>query len=242
MRDADRPARVVEHDRHAAVDGRRHREGVRDAHGDRRLDRRLDVVGPQAHLGVGPVEHDDPGVLGAAEHVEGVDGDPEVLHGRDVERGDEDEGIGEVARRQHVLGERRRRVDDDVVVVLPSHLEQLGGDVDRDPVGIARVVRGADHVEAAVLVHGDEASTASSSMWPLIATASKIDLRGHQLQADRDVAEREVEVDEQRLDARCSRGGRAEVRGQGRLADAALGGEDRDDLALLGRRHPSSDR
>ena len=225
--------RLVEDDRDAPVHRRGDAQRVGDVDRDRGLDGGLDVLGPQTDLGVGPVEHDDAGVLRAADHVEGVDRHAEVLDRRDVEGGDEHEGVGEVDRRQHVLGEAGRGVDDDVVVAAPGHLDDLADRRDGDAVGVPRVVRGAEHVQATRLVRRDEAVEG------LVVDAAghrhRVEDRPlrHQLEADRDVAEGEVEVDEQGLGPAAGQVHRGVRRERG-LADAALGGEDRDDLAVAG--------
>ncbi len=78
-------------------------------------------------------------VLGRAQRVQRVDGDPEVLDRRDVERGDEHRQVAEVARREDVLGEVRRGVDDDVVVAFRGpRASSSSTTADGNTVGIRR--------------------------------------------------------------------------------------------------------
>ena len=80
------------------------------------LDRRHDIFGVQPDLGIGTVQDHDPPIARVPQQVKGVHGEPEVLDRWDVQRGDKDQRVTQVQRRKHVLGEGRRRVDDDVVV------------------------------------------------------------------------------------------------------------------------------
>ena len=184
-----------------------HRRAARHHDGDVRLDRRDDVLGAQTDLGVRAVEHDEPRVLGVAEQVERVQGQPQVLDRRDVERGDQDEDVAVVEGGQDVLGEGRRRVDDDVVVGPLGDPQQLGDRRARDPVGVAGL--------------GRRAAASRPLSWWVTTTlqALLVEVTGHadqvgdrvlrqELQADAHVAEGEVEVDDAAPWPRSRRGRR----------------------------------
>ena len=225
---AHRVVRLVEHDRHTAVDRRGHGPRRRDLRGDARVERRLHVVQGQADLGVGPVEDHAPLVARVVEQVERLQRQLEVLQGGDVERRHEPEHLARVEGREHVVGERRRRVDDDVVEHAaqdPQHVgDQVGGDALRSP----RLER-RDQRREPGRVRCEQAGEPG-----LVERAGERDRVGdgvgrEELQGDRDVAEGQVEVDQADLLATVLGQRHGEVRRDRRLPAAALGREDRDD-------------
>ena len=105
---ADRVLGAVQHDRYALVDAHRHVAAGRDVRGEPGPQHPLDVGGGQPDLGLGPVEHDEPGLRRVVEQVEHVQGDPQVLERRQLGRGHQDVDVRRVERGQHRVAERRR--------------------------------------------------------------------------------------------------------------------------------------
>ena len=132
-----------------------------------------------------------------------------------------------------MLGERGWRVEDDHVVHPLGHPEQLHDGGAGDPVGVAGLGRRTQHVQAA-LVPGDDGGQAL--LVQVTGHGHHVGGRplGHEREGDRDVTEREVEVDEQHPGDPVRGQLRRQVRRDRRLAHPALGGEDRDDPALGG--------
>ncbi len=122
-RQADRMARVVKHDRHAAVDGRRHGARRRDVQRDRHPQRLLHLRQCKPDLGVGPVEHDPQPLARIVEQVERFECELEILQRRDVESRQQRDHVGLVECGQHVVGERGRCVDDDEREFLAQQLQ-----------------------------------------------------------------------------------------------------------------------
>ena len=70
-----------------------------------------------------PVQHDPPALAREVEQVQGLQGELEVLQRRDVQGGDQRDHVGDVERREHLVVEGGRGVDDDVVEVPAQHVE-----------------------------------------------------------------------------------------------------------------------
>ena len=89
------------------------------------------------------------------EQVEHVEREPRVLQRRDLRRRDQHVVLCRVEGLEHVLGELRRGVDDDVVVARAQLREQLADHADRHAFGVARVDR-CEHAVEPRLVRGDQ--------------------------------------------------------------------------------------
>ena len=181
-------------------------------------------------LGVGAVEDDPPLLPRVVEQVERLERELEVLQRRDVQRGQQAEHVARVERGQHVVGERRRRVDDDEVEHALEDAQHVGDQRRRDAFRRARLDR-RDQRRQAGGVRRQQSGEAG-----LVERAGQRDgvgdrVRGEELQRDRDVAEREVEVDQADLASPAVGEGDGEVGRERGLAAAALGREDRHDPA-----------
>ena len=107
----------------------------------------------------------------------------------------------------------------------------------RDQLGHLRARRGEQHPDAGGVVDHervDRLDLVTGLLELGDEVGDRLVLRV-QVEQDADVAELERAVDEDDLLAELGRRGDGEVDGQGRPADAALGAEDRDDLAGLAR-------
>ena len=157
-----------------------------------------------------------------------------MLHADDVEAGDQADVVGQVEADERRVRVVHRRVDDDVreraadrAKELPDLLpgRRLGGRIGRRAVAPQVVAElaplRADLVAGASLAEEHEVHDVGRGLRPEVGE---------------DVAHVEVEVDDRGVLAGDlgDRGG--EVRGEKRLAGAALGGEHRDDPAALVRR------
>ena len=194
--------------------------------------------GRQPDLVVGAVEHQVAARLGEVEQVEGLAGDLDVLQGRHVEGGDEQQLVGLVEGLEDVLVERGGGVDDDVVEV---RLEDREDPRDQRRRGSSPWRRAAPARPGSRSPRRCGVSSGSSTVKSRLALERDgvgDGARGEQLEGDRDVAEAEVEVDQAdpRRPRRAVRRDR-EVRGDRGLADPALGGEDREQRARRARRH-----
>src|SRR6185312_15345924 len=118
-------ARVGQRDRHSAVDRGRDVLVGRELEGHLQVERPLDLVLLQADLGAGLVQKQVTAVLRVVQQVERLQGELHVLDGGNVHRGDQQELVGTVERREHRPVEERRRVDDDDVVALLGDREQM---------------------------------------------------------------------------------------------------------------------
>ncbi len=232
------------------VEPRGHLDARGDLHGDGDADRALDVGCGEADAGPAAVEDHLPLAPGEPEVVEGVEGDLQVLQRRHVQRGEQDVHVGEVEALQHDVSEGWRRVDDDVVVHARRHLDDLTSEGGRHELGVRRLRRGEKGVHVRLVRHdqGGEGPLIEAALHSqrIADGAGRIHLQG-----DGHVTGLEVEVEQ--ADGSCVRPRRqrgSEVRGDRGLAAAALGGEDKDDLAaaretvpglhvakLLGHRH-----
>ena len=82
---------IIQDDSDATVHRRRNVDTARHHDGDVLLDRRDHSIRTQPHLGVGAVENDDTRLGGAAQKIQRVEREPEVLQRRDVEGGEQDD-------------------------------------------------------------------------------------------------------------------------------------------------------
>src|SRR5436190_6298749 len=150
----DAGTRVGEGDRHAAVDRHGHVALARDLELDLHVEGPLNLARPQAHLGARAVEEQMAPLLRVVQQVERLQRQLDVLDRRDVERGDEQELVGAVERREHRPVEARRGVDDDHVVALLGDGEQVAEALLGDELGILGPKRRRQDVHAG-LMRGD---------------------------------------------------------------------------------------
>ena len=108
---------------------------------------RLDLLGVDADGVVGPVEQQVPVAAADVQHLEGVQGDLDVLEGRHVERRDDHGLVGLLEHGQRLLVERRRGVDDDVVEHGAQGRQGLADQRGADPLAHVRVARRGQHLE-----------------------------------------------------------------------------------------------
>ncbi len=147
--------RPGEHHRHAAVDRSRHLVGRREFGLNRRAQCAPHVGAGKTDLRVGAVDQNRAARGGVAEQFEHVEGESGVLQRRDLRRRDQHMMLRGIEGLEHVFGQLRGRIDDDVVVTLAQLREQLSDHTHRDPFGIARVDR-CEHAVELRLVCGDE--------------------------------------------------------------------------------------
>ena len=168
--------------------------------------------------------------------LEGLEAELRVLQRQGVEHSDHDDVGRVVDRRDDLGGEAGRRVDDDPVVVLAQDRVDLAQELGADR---ARLIgpprrdegvhpRGVQRHERLELVPVEHAGGLREVVDGLL---------GRQPEAQRHVAELEVEVDERHALA-ALREAHGEVRRRQRLAGAALRAEDADEPRVLvdGRR------
>ena len=155
---------------------------------------------------------------------------PDVLQAGDLERHEGEDDVGDVEHREDLLLERRPGVHDDVGVVLPKGFQDLldvrpgdelrglgigGCEQDLDP-------RGVRHEDALEDLGVDLIERANK-------VGDRLRLRAH-VEDHGDITEREAPVDQtDRLSSGLMEGDRKVRRDRG-PADAALRGEERDDL------------
>ena len=165
------------------------------------------------------------------EQLERLEGQLEVLQRRDVQGGEQREHVAPVERGEHLVVEGRRGVHDDEVELLLEHVEH------RRPTRLAGIDSAASGSSGATsVVRPGECGVSSDRDRRGVEVVGKRHrvgdrVRREQLQRDRHVAEGQVEVDQADLAPAAVGEGGGQVGGQGRLAAAALGGEDRDELA-----------
>ena len=191
----------------------------------------LHVRRVEADLRVGPVEDDRHPVGVDVHQAERLDPDLHVLQTRQVERADDHGMCRLVDGGDRRCCERRRRIDD-----RPR----------RTPLGPRRSRSPSRSAVTASAWSGRTGASSTSTpsalvpRYPRSFPPSRLPSRGHQVvdgalrldaQHEADVAELEVEVDQQHALAGGGQDGR-QVRADGRLADTALGAEHGDD-----RRH-----
>ena len=170
-----------------------------------------------------------------AEHLEGVEGDLDVLERRHVERRDDHGLVGLLEHRQRLLVERRRRVDHDVVEHRAQRHQGLADQRRGDPLADVGVARCGKHLDG-VLVAGQQRVEQRHVDVALRADRVLDRVGREQLQGDRDVTEGQVEVDQAHLAVALVGERQGEVDRDRGLADAALRREHRDDRAVvLGR-------
>src|SRR6478735_5556205 len=142
-------------DRRAGVRGGGDVDGRRDLRGDVHPQDRLDLLRADADGVVGPVQQQVEVAVADVEHLDGVEGDLDVLQGRDVERRDDDALVGLVQGGQRLLVEGRRGVDHDEVVHGPQGAQDLRDEQRTDPLTHVGVARRRQHLEG-VLVAGEQ--------------------------------------------------------------------------------------
>jgi len=118
---------------------------------------RDDILDPQAHLCVGPVQHDMPGFPGAPQEVKGVQCEPQVLQCRNIQRGDKDKAVAEIKGGKNVFSQGRWRVDNHKVIHIACNPEQLSDSGRRDPLGLTGLSRGTHRLKPTGM-YGDNGS------------------------------------------------------------------------------------
>src|SRR4029079_6821698 len=123
-----------------------------------------------------------------------------VLQAGQVERAEHDDQVGLVDGRDHAGGERRRRVDHDDVVRGAGEVEDGGDVLGRDRVGLVGPYRREQDVHAVPGARGEPAQTLgvhrAAGRGQVVDRVLRLDAEN-----DADVAELQVEVDQQRLAA-----------------------------------------
>src|SRR5690606_26242572 len=191
-----------------------------------------DLLVVQLRLGVGPV-HDELDVVGAElEETERLERQLGVLDGRKVHVDQHHDVVGLLDERQDQLVEHRRRVDDDVVVVLfedVEHLHQAGG---RDVVGERRLERRRQDLETARVLGQQRVEELGVEVMQLVGRVHHCET-GLELEHQADVSELEVGVHQHNLLVRETIEKEGEVGRQHGLAAAALGRHHGDDATFL---------
>ena len=222
---------VVQGYRRALVNRDGHSTTRRNTPGDRAAHHLLHMFQAEAYLGIRAVHHHGADLPRIGEQVQHVQRDAEVLESGHVRGGEQHVMVGGIHGDQHVLAELGWRIHHHVIEDAAQHGQQLADQRWRDLLGVAGSNRRQQHLQARP-VAGQQRGGAGGVQVASHRQRVHHGPRRVELHADRDVAEREVQVDDAHPVAGPLGQHHAQVGSERGLAAAALGREHGDDLAV----------
>ena len=172
--------------------------GAGDSELDLGLESSLRLLRREHHLRVGAIEHHQSLILRVVQQVQHLHRQLEVLHRRQIKRGEKQQYIGAVEGGDGELVERRGSVDDDVCEPSRQLVEHRADDVVADLLLLVRSHRGDDHLKPWRVRREKAIDDLVVHRGP--GTRHVGDRAGREkLQSDADIPEAEIEVHEAHL-------------------------------------------